>query len=281
MKICRFDGDRLGLVEDDHVRDVTAALDALPRLRCPAPMGDLLILHWDAVHARIGEIRDSAPRLPLSSIALLSPVANPSKIIGIARNRRDLAKEKIDIGGGAGARQDGDGIQMFIKAPSALVGPSEGVTLRFPERRTDPEAELTIVIGKAGSDLTEAQAMNHIFGYCIGLDMTLRGKESQSSRKSIDTYAVLGPWLVTRDEIEDPDALDTGLAINDRQVQRSNTRDLAFNIREIVTHASRFYTLHPGDAIMVGTPIGFEQVHPGDTMSATFAGIGRMDVAVR
>jgi 2-keto-4-pentenoate hydratase/2-oxohepta-3-ene-1,7-dioic acid hydratase in catechol pathway len=282
MKIARFNQDRLGLVEGDVILDVTDALDAMPSLRWPAPMGDRLILHWDDVRARITEVRTTAPRFPLAAVELKSPVANPSKIIGIARNRRKLAEENIDLGGSStNARQDGDGIQMFIKANSALVGPSEGVTLRFADRRTDPEAELTIVIGKAGSDISPAQAMDHIFGYCIGLDMTLRGKESQCSRKSIDSYAVLGPWIVTRDEIEDPDSLDTGLSINDRQIQRANTRDLAFNIREIVAHASTFYTLHPGDVIMVGTPVGFEQVHPGDTMTATFQGIGRMDVAVR
>jgi 2,4-diketo-3-deoxy-L-fuconate hydrolase len=282
MKICRFNQDSLGIVEGDTILDVTPALDAIPALRWPAPMGDGLISHWDAVSARIAEIRHAAPRLPLAAAALMSPVANPSKIIGIARNRRRLAEETNDLGGNAeNARQDGDGIQMFIKATSALAGPSEGVTLRFPERRTDPEAELTIVIGKAGSNVSEAQAIDHIFGYCIGLDMTLRGKESPSSRKSIDSYAILGPWIVTRDEIADPDALDTELAINDRLIQRANTRDLAFNIREIVAHASAFYTLHPGDVIMVGTPVGFEQVRPGDTMAATFQGIGRMDVAVR
>ena len=280
MKICRFNDNRLGLVEGETVLDVTQALDAIPALRWPAPMGDLLILHWDAVCARIAQIRAGAVRLPLAQVALLSPVANPSKIIGIARNRRGLSEEKIDIGTSAGARQDGDGLQMFIKASSALVGPSEGVTLRFAERRTDPEAELTLVIGRTGSDIPEASAMEHILGYCIGLDMTLRGKESQCSRKSIDSYAVLGPWIVTRDEIGDPDALDTGLAINHRQIQRANTRDLAFNIREIVAHVSRFYTLHPGDVIMVGTPVGFEQVHPGDLMTATFEGIGAMEVAV-
>lgn len=282
MKICRFNEDRLGLVEGDMILDVTPALDALPALRWPAPMGDLLILHWQAVQARIAELRAAAPRLPIADARLMSPVANPSKIIGIARNRRGLASEKIDLGGNAGAqRQDGDGIQMFIKATSALVGPSEGIALRFPERRTDPEAELTIVIGKTGSNIPLDEAMDHIFGYCIGLDMTLRGKESPSSRKSLDSYAVLGPWMVTRDEIPDPDSLDSELAVNGRLIQRANTRDLAFNIREIVAHASTFFTLHPGDAIMVGTPVGFEQSHPGDVMTATFQGIGSMDVAVR
>lgn len=281
MKICRFNDDRLGRVDGDTIVDITHALDAIPALRWPAPMGDRLIANWDAVRARIDDV-NTPTRIPLAAAALKSPVANPSKIIGIARNRRRLAEEKIDIGESSGGqRQDGDGIQMFIKATSALAGPADGVALPFPERRTDPEAELTIVIGKPGSNVPLAEAMDHIFGYCIGLDMTLRGKESPSSRKSIDTYAVLGPWIATRDEIADPDAIDTELAINDRLIQGANTRDLAFNIREIVAHASTFYTLHPGDLIMVGTPVGFEQVRDGDTMTATFQGIGFMKISVR
>lgn len=281
MRICRFNKDRLGLVEGDVVIDVTAAMDAMPALRWPLAAGDPLVQHWPAIKGRIEALRANAPRLGLADVALNSPITSPSKVIGIARNRRGLAEEKIDIVTGANARQDGDPIQMFIKAPSALAGPSDGVALRFPDRRSDPEAELTIIIGKAGTDISQDDAMDHVFGYCIGLDMTLRGKESPSSRKSIDTYALLGPWIVTSDELPDPDSVDTLLEVNGETVQRSNTRDLAFNMREIIAHASSFYTLLPGDAIMVGTPVGFAPVKVGDRVVADFAGIGRLDVVMR
>ena len=282
MKICRFDSDRLGVVDGDVVIDVTAALEAMPALRWPLPAGDPLIRHWPLLKARIAAFMAGAKRIALADVSLKSPITSPSKIIGIARNRRRLADEKIDLGVVAGAaRQDDDPIQMFIKAPSAIAGPSDGVALRFPDRRSDPEAELTIIIGKAGSDIRQADAMDHVFGYCIGFDMTLRGKESPSSRKSIDTYAVLGPWIVTPDELGDPDAVDTLLEVNGEVIQRSNTRELAFNMREIIAHASSFYTLHPGDVIMVGTPVGFAPVKVGDTVVADFSGIGRMEVLMR
>jgi len=282
MKICRFDSDRLGVVDGDVVIDVTAALEAMPALRWPLPAGDPLIRHWPLLKARIDALMAGAMRIALADVALKSPITSPTKIIGIARNRRRLADEKNDLGVVAGAaRQDDDPIQMFIKAPSAIAGPSDGVTLRFPDRRSDPEAELSIIIGKAGSDIRQADAMDHVFGYCIGFDMTLRGKESPSSRKSIDTYAVLGPWIVTADEMEDPDAVDTRLEVNGEVIQRSNTRELAFNMREIIAHASSFYTLHPGDVIMVGTPVGFAPVKVGDTVVADFSGIGRMEVLMR
>ena len=281
MKICRFNDDHLGLVLDDNVADVTPALKSMPDLHWPLPPGDLLIAHWETLKPHIMSLLLEAPRLPLKQVALRSPITNPSKIIGIARNRRNLATENIDLGGGsANQRQDGDPIQMFIKAPSALAGPGDGFTPRFADRRTDPEAELTIIIGKAGTHISEAHAFDHIFGYCIGLDMTLRGKESPSSRKSIDTYAVLGPWIVTADDVPNPDALDMRFDLNGTCIQKANTRDLAFGIAAIVAHASRFYTLHPGDAIMVGTPVGFEPVKPGDIMRAEFSQIGAMEVKV-
>ena len=282
MKICRFDSDRLGVVDGDVVIDVTAALDAMPALRWPLPAGDPLIRHWPLLKARIDALMAGATRIALADVALRSPITSPTKIIGVARNRRRLADEKIDLGVVAGgARQDDDPIQMFIKAPSAIAGPSDGVALRFPDRRSDPEAELSIIIGKAGSDISHDDAMDHVFGYCIGFDMTLRGKESPSSRKSIDTYALLGPWIVTPDELGDPDAVDTRLEVNGEVIQRSNTRELAFNMREIIAHASTFYTLHPGDVIMVGTPVGFAPVKVGDTVVADFSGIGRMEVLMR
>ena len=282
MKICRFDDRRLGLVEGDEVVDVSAALDALPALSWPTPPGDALIANLDAVMARIGAVAPDAARRAVADVRLASPVANPSKIIGIARNRKNLDNENLGPGVAfAAGRGDTDPIAMFIKATSALAGPGDGVALRFTDRRNDPEAEFTIVIGRTGTDIAQRDALDYVAGYCIGLDMTLRGPESASSRKSIDSYAVLGPWLVTADEIPDPDNIATSLAINGRPLQASNTRDLAFGIRSLIAHASSFYTLYPGDVIMAGTPVGFEPVKPGDVMVAEFERIGRMEVMER
>jgi 2-keto-4-pentenoate hydratase/2-oxohepta-3-ene-1,7-dioic acid hydratase in catechol pathway len=282
MRICRFDRDRLGIVDRNDVIDVSEAIEALPAHRWPYPPGDPLIVHWDNIRARVEQLAARGVRKPLGAVSLRSPITSPTKIIGIARNRRNLADEKVDSAVIHGTvRQDQDPIQMFIKAPSAVVGPADGVALRFPDRRNDPEAELSVIIGKAGTNIPRARAFEHVFGYCIGFDMTLRGPESMSSRKSIDSYAVLGPWIVTRDSLPDPDNMDTLLEINGRPLQKANTRDLAFDVASIVAHASTFYTLHPGDVIMVGTPAGFEQTKSGDVLVATFSGIGRMEVHVR
>ncbi|MBM3601588.1 MAG: fumarylacetoacetate hydrolase family protein, partial [Alphaproteobacteria bacterium] len=170
---------------------------------------------------------------------------------------------------------------LFLKANSALVGPSQGVALRFPDRRNDHEVELAVVIGRPGTNIARARALDHVAGYAIGLDMTVRGTELPSFRKSIDSYAVLGPWLVTAEEIANPNALDFSIQVNGTVRQKSNTRYLDFDVERLIEFASSFYTLLPGDIIMTGTPAGVGPVAPGDIMSAEIAGIGAMEVKVR
>ena len=282
MKICCFNDFRLGLIDGDTVLDVSAALSTLPPVGWPYPIGDAVIANWATLHREIEALADTAPRLNLSDVRLRSPVANPSKIIGIARNRKNLDQENLGQDNSfAKGRGDEDPMHMFIKAPSALVGPADGVALRFTDRRNDPEAELAIIIGKSGTDIAEENALDHVFGYAIGLDMSLRGSEPASARKSIDTYAVLGPWMTTADEIADPDNLATRLWVDGEILQDANTNLLAFGVRSIIANTSAFYTLHPGDIIMAGTAASFAPIHPGSTMVAEFEGLGRMDVAVR
>jgi 2-keto-4-pentenoate hydratase/2-oxohepta-3-ene-1,7-dioic acid hydratase in catechol pathway len=170
---------------------------------------------------------------------------------------------------------------LFLKANSSLVGPYPGVTVRFPDRRTDHELELAVIIGRKGSDVPENKALDLVAGYAIGLDMTVRGKEDRSMRKSVDSYSVLGPWLVTRDEIADPGKLDIALTVNGETRQSSNTSLLIYGVAKQIAWASTFYTLYPGDVIMTGTPEGVGPVHPGDVMRAEIQGIGAMEVRVR
>ncbi len=283
MKICRFDNNRLGLIRGDTVHDVTKALDLLPAVRWPLPPGDLLIAHLATLRPEIERLARAAPGKPVASVRLLSPVANPTKIIGAPINYRDHVEEsKKDQGIAYGRVLKSIGeFGLFLKANSALVGPGEGVALRFPDRRNDHEAELAVIIGRTGTRIAKADALSHVAAYAIGLDMTVRGTEVPSFRKSIDTYAVLGPALVTADEIADPDNLDFELRVNGETRQKSNTRFLDFGVARLIEFASAFYTLHPGDIIMTGTPAGVGPVAPGDTMTVTMQGIGEMQVAVR
>jgi len=283
VKLCRFDDNRLGLVERDRVLDVSAALEVLPSLRYPLPPGDLLIAHLDAVMARVRELAPKAAPKPLTSCALLSPVANPPRIIGAPVNYlRHQAESITDRGISFGKEvKTIDEYGLFLKSPTSLVGPSQGVALRFPERRNDHEVELAVVIGKGGDRIPRAAAIDHVAGYAIGLDMTVRGTEERSQRKSIDSYSVLGPWLVTKDEIADAGDLELSIAVGGQVRQRSSTRFLIFNVPRLIEYASSYYALHPGDVIMTGTPEGVAPVRPGDVMHCEIAGIGAMDVAVR
>ena len=282
MRICRFNANRLGIIQGEQVFDVTGALAVLPASSYPLPRHDLLLANLDQVRAHIEQILPSAVPIPLQSVHLLSPVANPGKIIGAPVNyRKHLEEARADSGIHHNSQVlEIQKIGLFLKATSSLAGAGEGVVIRHPGRRNDHEAELVVVIGKTGSSIARKDAWQHIAGYSSGLDMTTRGPEERSLRKSVDSYSVLGPCLVTADEMPDASNLDFSLTVNSEPRQKANTRDLIIGIAELVEFASSFYTLHPGDLIYTGTPEGVGPVVPGDRIVTEFEGIGRMDVAV-
>jgi 2-keto-4-pentenoate hydratase/2-oxohepta-3-ene-1,7-dioic acid hydratase in catechol pathway len=285
MRLCRFDDNRLGIVDGESVRDVTSALDVLPQVRYPLPKHDPLIANLPQVLARARAIAPSAPALPLAGRRLLSPVASPGKLIAAPVNyqthldevRADKALHQNTVAHTVTIQTAG----LFLKASSSLVGPGEGVIIRKPDRRTDHEVELCVVIGKIASDVSKAEALEYVAGYTIGLDITIRGTEDRSFRKSVDTHSVLGPWLVTADEIPNPGDLDLEIAVNGEQRQKSNTSRLILNVSELIELASSFYTLHPGDVIFTGTPEGVSPIEAGDAIIATIEKIGTMHVHVR
>jgi 2,4-didehydro-3-deoxy-L-rhamnonate hydrolase len=290
MRICRFGDNRLGVYdpEDDSVADVSAALKVLPTQRYPLPGHDLLMAHLSKVRAEAKRLLPRAKKLPLSRVKLLAPVANPGKIIVAPLNYADHVSEaQNDPQLSHGRFKDPEiaKLGMELKAGSALVGPSEGVRLRRPlvgmENRNDHEIELVAVIGRRGTNIKRENALKYVGGYCIGLDMTLRGPQFPGFRKSIDTYAVLGPWLVTADEFGSPAAVDVKLSVNEEERQKSNTRYLIYDIPKLIEFASSFYTMNPGDLIYTGTPGGVGPVKPGDRIISEIQGIGRMEVVVR
>jgi 2-keto-4-pentenoate hydratase/2-oxohepta-3-ene-1,7-dioic acid hydratase in catechol pathway len=285
MRFCRFGDGRLGIVEGSAVRDVTAALDVLPSYRYPLPDSDVLIANLDKVLSKARAIAGHSPLLPLENLTLLSPVANPGKIIGAPVNYQ---KHLDEVRGDSQIHHDNQAhmavIQrtgVFLKASSSLVGCGEGIALRKLDRRNDHEVELAFVIGREASNVSRADALQYVAGYAIGLDITIRGPEERSLRKSADTYTVLGPWLVTADEIPDPGMLDLQLSVNGELRQKSNTKYLILGVPELIELASSFYTLYPGDIVVSGTPEGVGPLSPGDLIAASIEKIGAMDVKVR
>jgi 2,4-didehydro-3-deoxy-L-rhamnonate hydrolase len=282
MKICWFNDNQLGLVEQDAVLDVSAALKVLPAPKYPAPKADPLIANLDAVRAEIKKLAPAAKKIAIKDARFLAPVPFPSKIIGVPVNYlkhvEEAAAQKEAFPGRYQGTIEEQG--LFLKSSSSLVGPSEGVKLRFLDRRTDHEMELGVIIGKHANNIPEAGALNYVAGYCIALDMVIRGTEDRSYRKSIDTYSVAGPWMVTADEIPNPSKLNFSLSVNGEVRQKSNTQFMIMGIERQISWASQWYALNPGDIIMTGTCEGVSRVVPGDVMHCEIETIGAMDVPI-
>jgi 2,4-diketo-3-deoxy-L-fuconate hydrolase len=283
MRICWFNDNRLGLVRDGRVLDVSAALKVLPAPTYPASKGDPLITHLDKVKPAILEAANGARSHAIGEVKFLSPVQSPTKVIGTPTNYALHVKEAKEQATDFKSRYTGSIEEqgLFLKANSSLIGPGEGVAVRFLERRTDHEMELGVIIGRKVSNVSEADALGCIAGYALALDMVTRGSEDRSFRKSIDTYSVLGPWMTTADEVKDPQNLAFSLAVNGEIKQQSNTSQMIMGIARQIAWGSTFYTLWPGDIIMTGTCEGVGRVKPGDTMHCVIEGVGEMDVAVR
>jgi 2-keto-4-pentenoate hydratase/2-oxohepta-3-ene-1,7-dioic acid hydratase in catechol pathway len=285
MKLCRFDEDRLGVVIGDKVHDVSEVQKEIRAAARYDMKGDAVIAALPSARKRLEEAAARAAGIPLAQIKLISPVARPSKAMAAPTNygkhieemaaRRDIpeaAKRPSSKIGQAG---------IFLKSNSAIVGPSEGIPIRFPDRLNEHEAELVLIIGRQGSDIPRDQAKDYIAGYTLGLDMTVRGPEDRSFRKSIDGYAVLGPWMVTADEIPDPDDVTVTLQLNGELKQTADTKDLIYDIGRLIEFASSFYTLYPGDVYYTGTPQGVSPVKPGDVIRLSSAPIGEFEIKVR
>jgi 2,4-diketo-3-deoxy-L-fuconate hydrolase len=283
--LCRFGDNRLGLVKDGLVSDVTSVLDALPSYRYPLPMGDPFISALSTLQPKILAAAKNATAVPVVSLSLLSPVANPGKIVAapvnyVKHSEEVAANPNLHHQNAAHLRPIRDA-GLFLKATSSLVGAAHDVIVRHPDRRTDHEVELAVIIGERVDSVKAKDALRYVAGYSIGLDITVRGSEDRSFRKSIDTYTVLGPWMVTADELGDPSALDLSITVNGEMRQKANTRDLILGVAELIEFATSFYTLYPGDILLTGTPEGVAPIVPGDTMHAYVERIGEMDVRVR
>lgn len=211
-------------------------------------------------------------------VRLGSPLTRPSKIVCVGLNYAQHAAES----GMAIPKEP----VLFFKATSAIVGPNDDLIIPKGSEKTDWEVELAIVIGKKASYVTEADAYNHIAGYVLHNDYSERAfqieKEGQWCKgKGCDTFAPIGPFIATADEIKDPNALDLWLKLNGETVQHSSTSDFIFNVQEVVSYISQFMTLLPGDIISTGTPFGVglgfnppKYLKAGDVVELGIEGLG-------
>ena len=277
MKFCRFDDERYGVVVGDKIHDITAVVEKVLAGKKAPRWGDPMITHLDEVRKAVGDAAQY-PSKPVKSVTLLSPTARPSKLIAAPTNYHahvaEMEARRPGQPKGKGIAESG----LFLKANSAMAGCGEGVHLRFLDKLTEHELEFMIVIGKECSQVSEAEALDYVAGYCLSLDMTVRGGEERSIRKSIDSYAVIGPWLATKDEIKDPNNVAFKLFVNGEMRHNAHTSDLIFNCQKLISLASEFYTLYPGDVIFTGAPAGVGPVKPGDVMIGECDVLGPLEV---
>jgi 2-keto-4-pentenoate hydratase/2-oxohepta-3-ene-1,7-dioic acid hydratase in catechol pathway len=277
MRLVVYDDSRLGVLRDGTVVDVSdlvgaGAADWPPVFLLRAIAG------FDRLRPRLEEALRSRAGVPLERVRLQAPVVFPSKVIAAPVNYRAHIEEMRPLVKGQLHAIEKYGV--FLKAPSSVVGPGATVELPFPDRRTDHEVELGVVIGKTARDVPEAGAMDYVFGYTGVMDITVRGDEDRSTRKSFDTFTPVGPALVTADEIPDPHALRLQLWVNGERRQDGNTRDMIWSVPRLIDYASHVMTLSPGDLLSTGTPEGVGPLEPGDEVTLEVERIGRMSVRV-
>lgn len=287
MKLAIFDDHRLGVVTSEGVADVTAALP-WPYDPDPLTAGWWRRLCRDLPSIR-GELERAAkerPPVPLDAVRLLAPALNPSKIVAAASNYADHVAEMHGVQERTLGRVESwmMNFDIFLKAPSAICGPADDIVLPpavlEAGHEIHHESELVVVMGTGGKDIPESSALDHVAGYTLGLDMTVRGEGDRSRRKSYDTFSPLGPYLVTADEVGDPADLDIRLSVNGAERQHVHTSTMITKVPAIVAYASSVMTLLPGDLIFTGAPPGVGPISPGDTLVTSITRIGEMHLHV-
>src|SRR5580700_9804028 len=211
-------------------------------------------------------------------------VSHVGKFICIGLNYSDHAAE-------SGMKPPAEPV-VFMKATSAICGPHDNVVIPRHSQKTDWEVELGVVIGTHAKYVTEANALSHVAGYCVVNDVSERAFQTEGTGqwtkgKSADTFGPIGPWLVTKDEVPDPQNLNMWLKVNDHQYQSGNTKTMIFPVAHIVSYLSRFMSLHPGDIISTGTPPGVGMgrkppvfLKPGDKIHLGVQGLGEQNQTV-
>ncbi|WP_009478452.1 fumarylacetoacetate hydrolase family protein [Rhodococcus sp. JVH1] len=258
------------LVSDDTLVDLSSLIPA------PASGVSPIRLLLQATEGRL-QFQDTElagrERIALDTVTVAPLVADPTKIIAAPVNYRDHQAEMMED-------YHIDALGVFLKAPSSVIGHGETIRLPYTDRRFDQEGELALVIGRTTENVSIDNALAAVAGYTCLLDITMRGGEDRSTRKSFDTFTPVGPYLVTPDEVGPLASLQLRTHVNGTLRQDADIADLIWGVPELVSYASSVMTLHPGDIITTGTPAGIGQIHDGDTVSVEIDRIGALTVTV-
>lgn len=275
MRIATFGDARIGVVASDET--VVDATDLLQQFE-PLSPGDLLpdlITHFDDLKGELEARVGAGGGVPLDQTQLHSPLTRPAKIICLMGNYREGTDRPLQI------------LDLFFKSPERISGPGDTVVL--PPHQANifhHEGEIAVVIGREAKNLSAADAMDAVFGYVAYNDISARGLGRSGINsflgKSFDTFAVFGPWIVTKDEIPDPQVLSITVDVNGERRQDYSTSDMERPVPELLTYISSVTTLHPGDVICCGTNHqGLGSVQDGDEVVTSVSGIGSFSVYVQ
>jgi 2-keto-4-pentenoate hydratase/2-oxohepta-3-ene-1,7-dioic acid hydratase in catechol pathway len=273
MKLAYFDDFKLGIVKGDRIVDVSAVVRDIPHTG-PHDLISGLIARFADYRARIEAAAGDG--VPLAGVRLRPPLPKPTTVVCMAVNYME-----------DGTRSEPAPINAFLKSPAAIIGPGDTMVLPdAPATVFEGEAEFAVVIGKLAKNVSEADAMSHVFGYTNFIDGSARGLLPAGNTfyqmKSRDTFAPIGPYLVTADEIADPQKLDITLSVNGAVKQKFNSDDMAHKVDRCIAWVSSIHTLEPGDILATGTNHrGLNAFHDGDVVELETQGLGRLRINVR
>ena len=292
MKICHYNNSQVGVVVGDQVYNIGDALIEAGLARQGYTMLEII----DALAnnpAAMQIARDAAQgggAMALGSVKLRAPITNPGSLWAAAANYYAHRAEMVDRMGSANkaiVNKDDLMAEFFLKTTSSIIGPGDTIILPKISKLVDFECELCAVIGKRARKVSEAQSLDHVFGYMMCWDISQRdpwGKgmhNTRNIRKGFDTFSALGPWIVTRDEIDEPQNLSITVLQNGKEAMTAHTSDMICGLREHIRFLSSCLTLRPGDLITTGTPAGVSKLHDGDRLHGTIEKIGSMELFVK
>ena len=292
MKICHYNNNQAGVVVDEKVYNIGDGLIKAGMARNGYTMLEIIdVLANNPAAMQIARDAAGGPgAVPLNSVKLLAPITNPGSLWAAAANYRAHQKEMIERMGSADRvtkTKDELMAEFFLKTTSSIIGPGDTVILPKISKLVDFECELCAVIGKRARKVTEEQALDHVFGYMICWDISQRdpwGKGVQNTRnirKGFDTFSALGPWIVTRDEIDEPQNLSIKVLQNGKEAMTAHTSDMICGLRDHIRFLSGCLTLRSGDLITTGTPAGVSKLNDGDHLHGTIEKIGSMELRVK
>lgn len=292
MKICHYNSNQAGAVVGDKVFPVGDALVKGGHVRSGYTMLEVIdsLANNPAAMQCAKDAAQGQGAVALSSVKLLAPITNPGSLWAAAANYRAHQEEmKTRVGSEGRENKSKDELmaEFFLKPTSSIIGPKDTIILPKISKLVDFECELCAVIGKRARKVTEEQALDYVFGYTMCWDISQRdpwGKGMQNTRnirKGFDTFAALGPWIVTKEEIDEPQNLSIKVLQNGKEVMTAHTSDMICGLREHIRFLTSCLTLRPGDLITTGTPAGVSKLNDGDHLKGTIENIGEMELHVK